>query len=204
MNIDEAPYELWPDPDHGPFRITVDVATVGDRREVVGVAITSRHPDAVDENAAGEMWGESRGLPGPAKLTSDILRGPIGAVIKRLRNRTLERDEPVAEDAEPTPLTLGLVAPLADALISEGSAIGDEHDASNGGRSRKRISPQDVARVYTVACRQVEAPTQFVADHFGITHASAAARVKRARKQRLLPPTGQGVAAGAATQDEQD
>ncbi len=57
---------------------------------------------------------------------------------------------------------------------------------------------EDVARVYRSAFEEGRPPTQAVADHFEITHASAARWVREARKAGILGPSV-GPTAGEAT-----
>lgn len=186
-----APYEMWTDAGGVRWQVTALLGTVDGRREVVGVTIRSAYdPDDQADLRFADLLppSDGSGSSQPKPVTTGVLRAPFASLIERLRVRGLE------SDIEAVNSPIRLIDPPVD-FEFEGS-----EDRSSGAR----IDPQYVADVYLRAYAVGLPPTQAVAAHFGITHDSAAARVRRARAKKLLPPAKRGAASGSEPSVQED
>lgn len=174
---------MWTDAEGATWQVSAFLGVVNGRREVVGVTIRS----AFDPTNA-EDWrfadvlppADGSGVIQPKPITTKVLRAPLASLIERLRVQGMNPD-------------LAAVAAPIELLDSSVDLEFDDGQDEAGGA---RISAQRVADVYLRAYADGLPPTQAVAAHFGITHDSAAARVRRARVKNLLPPAKRGAASG--------
>lgn len=189
-----APFEWWPDSVDGPFRVFVHTETLRGRLEVVGITITSAHGSSLQSSI--EMYADASDSAAtePTKLTSEVLRGPLGAVIERLRSRIIQQsageegDQPEGADN----IVLSLETPELEFFADDASVL--EEDVPRA-TSHARIPQALIAQAYKEAHALSSSPTLAVSKRFGISYDSAASRVMRARKAGLLPPTQRGSAA---------
>lgn len=186
-----ASYEMWTDVDGVTWQVTALLGTVDGRCEVIGMTIRSAYDptDQADLEFADLLPpADGSGSVQPKPITTKVLRAPFASLLERLR----------LKGTEPSPVAISAPIRMEDAFIDF------EFDAGDSRSSGSRIDAQDVADVYLRAYEQGLPPTQAVAAQFGITHDSAAARVRRARAKKLLPPAKRGAASGGGSPVRED
>lgn len=186
-----APYELWSDLEGATWQVVAMLGTVDGRREVVGVTIRSAYDstDGADLRFADLLPpSDGSGTVQPKPVTTKVLRAPFASLLERLR----------LQGIEPAPVAVSAPIRMDDAFIDFEFDDGEERS------SGARINAQVVADVYLRAYADGLPPTQAVAAHFGISHDSAAARVRRARAKKLLPPAKRGAASGGGSPVRED
>jgi hypothetical protein len=184
---DSTPYEMWTDADGSKWQVAGMLGNVDGRREIVGVTIRSAYDstDQTDQRFADLLPpSDGSGSMQPSPVTTKVLRAPFGSLLDRLRLQGAEHLETIQ-----SPIRL-----------AEEFTLDDGEDRPSG----TRINAQAVADVYQQAYADGLAPTRAVAAHFGITHDSAAARVRRARAKNLLPPAMPGKASGGGSPVRED
>lgn len=162
----------WPNPDTGPWAITLHWQVVAGRPEAVAVDIASALPPGEQTR----RYGTPDLLPADGQpLRTGTLRGLNLATIlaeERVRAAAVLRER----GQRPTPPDTAPVEGMRDA-------------------TRRQL--EQAAAVYRQAIADGrDDPNRAVAEHLGISQAAAGKRVQRARAAGMLPPTTPGVSAG--------
>ena len=166
---------LWPDPQTGPWLITVTWADFEGRLEPVSLEIRGYRED-------GQAWPPVLPLrdQGPAILATTTLREiPFATIVADLRRQR------AAQHAD-----------FIDFLAAQPEYQTEADQASlrrlRSSGTRRPAALAEVAEVYRHAWRDGRPPTRAVAEHFVISQSAAAKRVARARQAGYLPLTTQG------------
>lgn len=219
--------QLWPDPDDGPWHITMTWADVGGRAECVGVELWN---GAVPQEAESEGQRRYRPLAaGPSPLlASDVRSLPLAGIIQTARTKLRSDAAGLREMREhfrsiemPRPAEGPLAEVLADLghptaaevdarhqryIDRLGATIRsiDERPASRGAGRKPELGPTDFAEaaaVYLAAWERGQPPTKAVMEHFHISKSAAAKRVARCRELGLIAPTTPGKPSGSTEGD---
>jgi hypothetical protein len=182
----------WPHRLAGPYAVQIRMEELGDRFEVVEIALGS-----VRNN-----------LPITGRLLRQVRVAELAAEVAELFQRLdiskrLEPGEPL-NAAEMEAESPGWRARRDEAFAAEYAAARREREAIAAvpGAQRRHVD-EEIARLYNEAFRQHRPPTKAVAESLGITVAAAAKRVARIRRLGLLPTTQQGRAAGTGRRKRQ-
>lgn len=170
---------LWPDATRGPWVLRIRFASVGARRECVGLQIRSFREEDENWPAAVPTEFNDEGYENDLPiLTGSVLREiRLAEIVNDLRREVGRRLRAAAR----SPVTVPKAILLAAAREYE----------SDRERADRSDLPR-VAEVYLAAWEAGEPPTKAVARAFTISDSAAAKRVSRARAAGYLPETTQG------------
>lgn len=187
-----SPARLWPDPDTGPWAVTLEWAEIDGRVECVGVTMRSFSPDGTVDLTDLPTLEDTREV-----MTAALWRSvPIGSLINEKRRSVAEFWEPGGRMAQHG---------LAEVHEGEGEGVAAMW---RPGRPKRRKDPDHfemVADIYRAAARAGLPPTKTVQERLGpVSHSTAAKWVAKCRKLGLLPETSRGVPSAPITQDDQE
>ena len=204
---------LWPDPEHGPFRLRIYWGMVEGRVECVGFELTSvRNPDMPWDPSYGDPddpetrrkmqepgdWSVAGWEPNPTPITTSLLRRlNLAGIVEQTKKWTADFHE---YWLTVHPQKFADITRREEELESLRRLRGDK------GR-RGRYGPDHwaaVARTYLRAYEFGEPPTQAVAEKFSVSKSTAAKWVAKARKLGLLGETTKGKAGGIRREGDDD
>lgn len=186
---------IWPldaPPEEQHWRVTLRLALVRGRAELVGLEVRGYREEGLDDD-----------LPtldqDPPVVTAELIRSiPVGRLVddaRAGRSRGLRIDAALEQAAETGMLRrLEPGEPLPEHL----QRLAEAYQAGPRRGRPPEYGPEhfaEVARVYAAAWRLGRAPTRAVAERWTVSKATAAKWVARARRLGLLPKTSRGRAA---------
>jgi hypothetical protein len=185
----------WPNAGKGPYRIEIHLAVVAGRLECVGLLIGHLHgfafgADSQDYHGAEALKRvpyNAHQPPIPAGLLRDIKLPDLIEDAVRTYPETLED----WAKSDPDQWLVGF-QDMPEKARNSLAAI----EARPKPVGRKPKTPEhwvEVAAVYTNAYKRQDPPTKAVADHFVVSHSTAAKKVAKARHLGLLPETKRGI-----------
>ena len=192
---------LWPDPDEGPWRVSLYWGRVAGRIVCVGMELTSvPNPDPslilevyAPDAGEPEHWGVSGWPKVPTPLTTSVLR-------------KLNLSSLVDASLEGLSQYHQWWATIQEDRRREIAKRAAELEQAGKAKPRQtRLTPAyfgEVAMVYEEAYRAGINPTQAVASRFDKSKSTAAKYVMKARELRFLGPTEQGKAGGVGDNPE--
>lgn len=181
---------LWPDPEHGPYRLRLWLRSVRGRLSIVGAELWGQEPVVAD-------W------PGPwAEMTADLPLAGISAEAGRLKIGELLDD--AASVYQGAVMAAGQVWGHVPGQSARGAAVTEHLGLAQPGARRGRPPRGDehyaeVAAVYKQAMATGRrAPAVAVADHFSkklhreVPKSTARSWIRVAADRGLLPKGGPG------------
>ncbi len=169
----------WPDPDTGPWQVTLSWRWSEDRVECVGFCLQPLDALSVEP------------------LTASLLRSiPVMRLVTQARR---ERYDASGGEIVET-IDGGGDLPIGESLAASLREQSDSWSERRPGRPVE-LGPQhyrEVAKVYSSAHASGGAPLVAVQEHWHVSRPTASRWVAEARAQELLPATGRGRAKGNA------
>lgn len=186
---------LWPDPDHGPWHITLHWTLIDGRAECTGLEIRS---DRFVNEPHGSQWANPEQWHArPRALTTSVLRGfPLGKIVDETK-RSVARWLGSWPDLEPDR--------QRELRARARQYIASTRKGRKGGRPPE-YGPDHWAKVaatYADAYRLGGKPTDEVARTFRVSRSTASNWVARCRQMGLLTPTSQGRPGGIPPADDE-
>jgi hypothetical protein len=195
---------LWPDPEHGPYLIRLEVTELNGRLECTAVEMqTLFHRPTTAKQWKAMQTGEpversAQAMRQPTPVTASALRSvPLGKLVNEFLER-LRKD--------PRSASHRLVSGTADDFREAADKLGSRHTESEAEAIQQLASEPRrggrkghgdrhyaaVAEVYAIAWAGGGHPTKAVAEHWSVAKTTAAKWVLRARELGFLQPTTRG------------
>ena len=208
---------LWPDPEHGPYLVRLEVTELNGRLECTAVEMRTmftRPTTPSDFPTLEKMLSETKAILAgdtiesittlprvgeyPTPITASALRSvPLGKLVNEFLDRL--RENPIKASRRSASGTADDMREAADELEgrhTESEAAALQQLASEPRRGGRRGHSHDhyaaVAEVYAKAWADGVHPTKAVAEHWTIAKTTAAKWVSRARELGFLEPTTRG------------
>ncbi len=191
----EAKGVRWPDSQSGPWFVRAHWADIDGTPACVGVELWKGVQPTEDRT----RYRAIRGAPQEGIGGTDLRSIPIGRVLEALWSQQREEcTSMLARVAERA--AAGGEEGTADFLRGFAARISTTSPAQVRRPWADRSHFDAVAQVYREALRDRRAPTLAVAEHFTVSHSTAAKWARRARELGLLSPTSRGRSSAVTSQ----